>query len=148
VGLGLGGELRAFHADVGATELADYADLAQALAAVAATVAQTGSPKATWPTMPSRRMLRHDEGAIDELVGDNEVGGFVLFLEGADGGDGKDALDAEGFEGVDMARKLSSEAGMRWPRPWRARNATLRPSNSPRTNGSEGEPKGVSMVTS
>ena len=35
------------------------------------------------------------KGAIDELVGNDEVGGLVLFLERADGGDGEDALDAE-----------------------------------------------------
>jgi hypothetical protein len=46
------------------------------------------------------------EGAIDELVGDDEVSGLVLFLERADGGDGEDALDAELFEGVDVGAEV------------------------------------------
>ena len=46
------------------------------------------------------------EGAVDELVGDHEVGGLVLFLERADGGDGEDALDAEFLEGVDVGAEV------------------------------------------
>ena len=42
------------------------------------------------------------EGAVDELVGDDEVGGLVLFLEAADGADGEDAGDAERLHGVDV----------------------------------------------
>src|SRR5450755_163829 len=37
---------------------------------------------------------------------------------------------------------------MRCPRPWRARNATLRPSSVPRTYASEGLPNGVLRRTS
>ena len=46
------------------------------------------------------------KGAVDELVGDHEVGGLVLFLERADGGDGEDALDAELLEGVDVGAEV------------------------------------------
>ena len=46
------------------------------------------------------------EGAIDELVGNDEVSGLVLFLERADGGDGEDALDAEFLEGVDVGAEV------------------------------------------
>ena len=46
------------------------------------------------------------KGAIDELVGHDEVGGLVLFLERADGGDGEDALDAELLEGVDVGAEV------------------------------------------
>ncbi len=46
------------------------------------------------------------EGAVDELVGNDEVGGLVLFLERADGGDGEDALDAELFEGVNVGAEV------------------------------------------
>ena len=46
------------------------------------------------------------EGAVDELIGDDEVGGLVLFFERADGGDGKDALDAEFLEGVDVGAEI------------------------------------------
>ncbi len=46
------------------------------------------------------------EGAIDELVGDYEVGGLVLLFERADRGDGEDALDAEFLEGVDVGAEV------------------------------------------
>ena len=37
---------------------------------------------------------------------------------------------------------------IKWPRPWRARNATGRPSSVPTIYASEGFPKGVAMRTS
>ena len=46
------------------------------------------------------------KGAVDELVGNHEVGGLVLFLQRADGGDGEDALDAKFFEGVDIGAEV------------------------------------------
>ena len=46
------------------------------------------------------------KGAVDELIGHDEVGGLVLFLERADGGDGEDALDAELLEGVDVGAEV------------------------------------------
>ena len=46
------------------------------------------------------------EGAVDELVGHDEIGGLVLFLERAHGRDRKDALDAELFEGVDVGAEV------------------------------------------
>src|ERR1700723_3180818 len=46
------------------------------------------------------------EGAVDELIGDHEVAGLVLFAERADGGNGEDAGDAEHFEGVDIGAEV------------------------------------------
>ena len=46
------------------------------------------------------------EGAVDELVGHDEVGGLVLFLERADGGDGENALHAELFHGVNVGAEV------------------------------------------
>ena len=46
------------------------------------------------------------EGAVDELVGNHEVGRLVLFLQRADGGDGEDALDAELLEGIDIGAEV------------------------------------------
>ncbi len=46
------------------------------------------------------------EGTIDELVGDDEVGGLVLFLERADGRNGEDALDSELLHGVDVGAEV------------------------------------------
>src|SRR5208282_42785 len=42
-----------------------------------------------------------------------------------------------------LARKFSSLGRSLWPRAWRARKATLRPSSVPRMYASEGSPKGV-----
>ncbi len=107
VRLGLGGELRAFHADVGAAEFADDADRA---AGMRRGFGDSGADRI------AEGHVAHDavaeergdamEGAIDELVGNDEVGGLVLFLERADGGDGKDALDAEFLEGVDVGAEV------------------------------------------
>ena len=47
------------------------------------------------------------EGAVDELVGDDEVGGLVLFLQATDGGDGEDGLvQPSGFERVDVGAEV------------------------------------------
>ena len=45
-------------------------------------------------------------GAVVKLVGNDEVGGLVLFLERADGGDGEDALDSELFEAVNVGAEV------------------------------------------
>ena len=42
-----------------------------------------------------------------------------------------------------FARKFSSDGRMRWPTPWRARNATRSPASVPTTNGADGSPNGV-----
>src|ERR1700680_4137664 len=47
-----------------------------------------------------------------------------------------------------LARKLSSLGSRRCPRPWRARNATLRSSSHPHTYASEGVLNGVFTRTS
>ena len=41
-------------------------------------------------------------GAIEELVWQDDMAGFVLWLEGADGGDGKKPADIERAEGVNI----------------------------------------------
>jgi len=46
------------------------------------------------------------EGAVNELVGDDEVRRLVFFLEGADGGDRDDALDAELLHAVDVGAEV------------------------------------------
>ena len=50
------------------------------------------------------------------------------------------------FSAQMLARKLSSDGRMRWPRPWRGRKATRLPSSSPMTIASDGVPNGVSGV--
>ncbi len=45
-------------------------------------------------------------GAVEELVGDDEIERAVLFLERADGAEGEDALDAERFHAVDIGAEV------------------------------------------
>ena len=45
-----------------------------------------------------------------------------------------------------LARKLSSEGGTRWPRPWRGRKTMAWPSSSPKSISSEGFPKELSTA--
>ena len=44
----------------------------------------------------------HALGAVDDLVGEDEVARGELLAEGADGGEGEDGADAERFEGGDV----------------------------------------------
>ena len=46
------------------------------------------------------------KSAIDELVGDNEIGWLVLFLQGANCRDGENALHSEFLEGVDIGPEV------------------------------------------
>jgi hypothetical protein len=55
--LRLGRELRPFHADIGAALFAHDAGMDAGFHSRPATVAHTGSPKATWPTMPSPKKV-------------------------------------------------------------------------------------------
>ena len=105
--LGLGGELRAFHADIGAAEFADHAD---GSAGVRGCIGDGGADRIAESDVADDAVAeeRGDamERAIDELVGNDEVGGLVLFLERSDGGDREDALHAELFEGVNIGAEV------------------------------------------
>ncbi len=105
--LGFGGELRAFHADVGAAAFADDAGL------LAGRDHGFGKLRADGV---GERDVRDDAfaeesvdalaGAIDELVGDDELQRLVFFLERADGRDRENALDAELFEAVNVGAEV------------------------------------------
>ena len=105
--LGAGGELRAFHADVGSAQLADDAD---GRAGLGGGFGDRGADRIAEGDVADDALAEEGgdamEGAVDELVGDDEVGGLVLFFERADGGDGEDALDAELLEGVDVGAEV------------------------------------------
>ncbi len=107
VGLGAGGELRAFHADVGASALADDADLG---AGLGEDVGDDGADGVAERDVADDAFAEEGggagEGTVDELVGDDEVGGLVLFLQAADGADREDARDAEGLHRVDVGLEV------------------------------------------
>ena len=46
------------------------------------------------------------EGAVDELVGHDEVGGLVFLLKRSDGRDRKNALYAELLESIDVRAEI------------------------------------------
>src|ERR1700689_2558324 len=50
------------------------------------------------------------EGAIDELIGDDEVARFVLFFQRSDCGNRDDALDAKFLQRID----IGAEVQFRW----------------------------------
>ncbi len=45
-------------------------------------------------------------GAIDELIGDDEIERAMFFLERADGAEGEDAFDAERLQAPDIGAKI------------------------------------------
>src|SRR5450432_773636 len=85
IGFGFGGELRALHADVGSASLADYSDF------LAGGFDDLGHFAADWV---AETYVGDDAsaeeggdalgGAVEELVGHDEVGGFVFFLQRTD----------------------------------------------------------------
>ena len=87
--------------------------------------------------------------AVDELVGDDEIGGLVLLFERTHGGDRDDALDAKLLESVDVCPEIEFRGKYAVPLSMarQERNA-----DGPRvrraTKGSEGSPKGVSTCSS
>src|SRR6185437_1618267 len=107
VGLGACGELRTFHADVGS---AGFAYDAFASTAVSDGAGDAGADGVSESHVSDQAFAekRGDTagGSIDELVGDEEVGGLVLFLEGTDGGNRKNALDAELLHGIDVGTEV------------------------------------------
>ena len=107
VGLGAGGELRAFHADVGTAAFAGDADFFARLDEGGYYQRADGVTKCdVADDAVSEEGGLAGEGAVDELVGDDEVGGFVLFFQAADGGDGEDGGDAGGLKGVDVGAEV------------------------------------------
>ena len=107
VRLGAGGELRAFHADVGA--FVDGGD-AGGFAGGEKDEGDGGADGIAKGNVADDAFAKESggaqEGAVDELVGDDEVSGPVLFFERADGGERKDARDAEFFEGVEVGAEI------------------------------------------
>ena len=62
------------------------------------------------------------EGAIDELVDENEKPRLELRLERTAGRDGNEVGDAGAFHRVDIGAVVDAGRREAWPRPWRGRN--------------------------
>ena len=88
------------------------------------------------------------EGAVDELVGNDEVGGLVLFLERTDGGDGEDALHAELLEGVDVGAEVQLGGKNAMAAAMARQEGDFAAFQFAQNEGSEGSPNGVSTRSS
>src|SRR5215469_10405399 len=107
VGLGLGGKLWAFHAEVRSAALADDADLHAGVFDHACEFCADGVGETdVRDNSVSEESIHAVACAIEELVGDHEVEGLVLFLQRSDRGDGDDALDAQLLEPVDVSTEI------------------------------------------
>ncbi len=82
--------------------------------------------------------------AVDELVWHHEIGWLVLFLQRANGRDRDNSLDAEFLERINVGAKVQLGRQNAVPASMPRQKGNLRPSNSPRTNASDGSPNGVS----
>ena len=107
VALGLGGELRTFHADVGAAALGDDSGGCAGLGDDGGEFRADGVAKGdvgddAFAEEGGDALL----GAVVKLVGNDEVGGLVLFLERADGRNGENALDAKLLEAVNVGAEI------------------------------------------
>ena len=104
MGLGAGGEGRAFHVDVGAAVVDGGAG---ASGGVDEDVAEPVADRVGEGDVGDDAVAEEGEvgtafGAVDELVDGDDVGGLVLFFEGADGADADDVGGAEFFHAVDV----------------------------------------------
>lgn len=67
--------------------------------------------------VPEESVLAEGLGAVDDLVGDDEVSRSDLLTEGTDGREGDDGLDADGLERGDVRTvgDLGRGDGVVWP---------------------------------
>ena len=143
--LGQRRELRPFHADVGAAAVHGRADrLAPTSAAIVDRSLQNGCANPTCADEPvAEERADAPLGAIEELIGNDDVERPVLLLQAADRARRQDALDAEHLEAEDVGAEVQLGRQQRWPAPCRARNATRLPRSVPITYGPDGSPNGV-----
>ena len=103
VGLGLGRELGTFHAEVGAAEFAGNLSASARRVDHGCQFVADGVGKSNVGNhAAAEERVDTMASAIEELVGDDEVEGLVLFLQRTDRGDGNDALDAELLEAMNF----------------------------------------------
>jgi hypothetical protein len=107
VGLGASGELRALHADDSALVVQAHAVALEAVAALAHDLRDALVEGVREADVADHAALEEGEGAdalgaVDDLVGDDEVAGLDGFLQRADGAEGDDGADAQAAQGGDV----------------------------------------------
>src|SRR5947207_5929867 len=101
--LGLGGKLRAFHAEIGPAALADDFGLLTCLANNIRELRTDGISKCNVRNYPVAKKCIHAMAcAVHKLVGNQELQRLVLFLQRTDGRHGKNSLNAKLLETVDI----------------------------------------------
>src|SRR6185437_1328247 len=104
---------------------------------------QTGRPNDTWATrpVPKKLLLRATVRSMNWSTSTKLPGGrSMLRLPTAESE--IRSVTPERFSASILARKLISEGGSLWPRPWRGRNTTSVSPSLPKHSSSEGSPKG------
>lgn len=107
VRLSTGAELRSLHAHDGALVVQTHAVTLEAVAALAHDLGNTLVEGIGEADVADHAALEEGEradalGAVNDLVGDDEVAGLDLFLEGAYGAEGDDGADTEATESGDV----------------------------------------------
>ena len=134
VRLRLGRERGALHAQVRAAEIRLHAALDAGVVEQPADVRTNRIGEADMRHQAFAEERGHTPArAVDELIGDHEIARLMLFLQDADGAEREDPFDAQFLESINVGAEVQLGGLMRWPRPWRARKATVLPSSSPTT---------------
>ena len=144
-----GWKLRAFHTTVGAPKLAGNSNRGAGL------FGGLGYGGADWiaesyaadDTLAKKRGDAV-EGAVEELIGDDKVGGLVLFLKRTDGRQRENALHSELFEGVDVGSEVEFGREDAMTTAVREGRQPCGPPTPPSTKASDGAAKGASTCTS
>lgn len=145
-----GAEGWSLHADDGASLMEDHAVTLHGSGAFLDDAGEPGVERVGEPDVADYAALEEGEGtdafgAVDDLVGNDEIHGLDLFAEGTHGGEGDDGAYADEAEGGDvgsgrdfMGRELMIDAvageegdgdtivlgyhdGRGWVAPWRER---------------------------
>src|SRR6185437_3580685 len=102
-----GGKLRAFHADISA---ARFPGDPGGGAAPSRSLGHNGTNRIAKGDVADDAVAEKGgdakECAVDELIGDDEIRGLVLFLQRTNRGNGKNALDAQFFESEDVSAEV------------------------------------------
>ena len=107
VGLGASGELRALHADNSALVVQAHAVALQAVAALAHDLGNSLVKGVREADVADHAALEEGEGAdalgaVDDLVGDDEVAGLDGFLQRANGAESDDGADTQATQSGDV----------------------------------------------
>ena len=107
VRFGLGRKLRTFHAEVGSATLANNAGFLAGRLDDPGEFSADGIGKGDMRYhAATEKSVDPMAGAVEELIGDNEIQRLMLFFQRSDRGNGNDALDAELLEAMNVGAEV------------------------------------------